>query len=309
MITHGRMGFVGVDTAHSSIQKVFPAWADHLGLPSRELKGVDIPLGAPADTYRRVVADIRDDDDQAGALVTTHKVRVYETAGDMFDELDDFARACGEISSISKRAGRMRGHAKDPITVGLALDEIVPSTYFADSGASVVCFGAGGSGLALSWHLAHRADAPSRFVLAAPRTPALDRARRVHVEAGLDPARFVYHHLDPDDPDGDAARLATQAGAGALIVNATGLGKDRPGSPLADSVVFPERSIVWEFNYRGSLEFLHQARAQEAARGLVIEDGWAYFVHGWSQVVAEVFDIPMPMATVHELSAIAAAVR
>ena len=52
--------------------------------------------------------------------------------------------------------------------------------------------------------------------------------------------------------------------------------------------------MVWEFNYRGPLEFLHQARAQQRERELHVEDGWRYFVHGWSQAVAEVFDIAMP---------------
>lgn len=309
MIARGRMGFIGVDTAHSSIQKVFPMWADRLGLPSRELRGIDIPLGAPDETYREVVAALRDDDDQAGALVTTHKVRVYDAAAPLFDELDGFARACGEISSISKRDGRLLGHAKDPLTAGLALDAIVPPTYFARSGAEVVCLGAGGSGIALSWHLAHRPDVPAKITLAAIRTPALDRARGVHARGGIDTARFRYHHLDPADPARDASRLVSTAGPGALIVNATGLGKDRPGSPLADDVVFPEHAIVWEFNYRGSLEFLHQARAQQHERNLTIADGWEYFIHGWTQVVAEVFDVPMPPETVEELAAIASAVR
>ncbi len=309
MIASGRMGFIGVDTAHSSIQKVFPLWADHLGLPTRELRGFDIPLGAPDETYREVVAALRDDEEQAGALVTTHKVRVHQAAADLFDGLDDFARACGEISSISKRNGRLLGHAKDPITVGLALDAIVPATYFADSGAEVVCLGAGGSGTALSWHLAHRSDIPAKITLAAIRTPALEHARSVHERGGLDTSRFRYYHLDPTDPAGDASRIVREAGPGALVVNATGLGKDRPGSPLDGRVIFPKRAVVWEFNYRGSLELLHQARAQERDRDLTVEDGWVYFIHGWTQVIAEVFDIPMPPATVDQLATIASSVR
>ena len=79
--------------------------------------------------------------------------------------------------------------------------------------------------------------------------------------------------------------------AGSLVVNATGLGKDRPGSPLTDACQFPENGIVWELNYRGSLEFLHQAEDQRAGKNLTIEDGWTYFIHGWTQVIAEVFHI------------------
>ncbi len=67
--------------------------------------------------------------------------------------------------------------------------------------------------------------------------------------------------------------------------------------------------MVWEFNYRGSLEFLHQARSQQAARHLQVEDGWRYFIHGWTQVIADVFEIDMPAETVAQLSEIAAGVR
>lgn len=53
----------------------------------------------------------------------------------------------------------------------------------------------------------------------------------------------------------------------------------------------PMHGIVWEFNYRGTLEFMHQAEAQQQERHLQIEDGWTYFIHGWTQVIAEVFHI------------------
>ncbi len=51
---------------------------------------------------------------------------------------------------------------------------------------------------------------------------------------------------------------------GSLVVNATGMGKDRPGSPLGPTSVFPRDGVVWEFNYRGSLDFWHQALAQRS---------------------------------------------
>ena len=63
--------------------------------------------------------------------------------------------------------------------------------------------------------------------------------------------------------------------------------------------------MVWEFNYRGPLDFWHQALAQQEECSLHVEDGWRYFVHGWTQAVAEVFDVPMPPATVDELGRIA----
>ncbi|WP_235201273.1 hypothetical protein [Microbacterium sp. CH12i] len=59
---------------------------------------------------------------------------------------------------------------------------------------------------------------------------------------------------------------------------------------------------MWEFNYRGSLEFLHQARATEAARVLHVVDGWRYFIHGWSQVVADVFELQLTPDIVEQLA-------
>jgi hypothetical protein len=52
---------------------------------------------------------------------------------------------------------------------------------------------------------------------------------------------------------------------------------------------------VWEFNYRGDLLFLRQARAQRKMRHLKIEDGWIYFIHGWTRGIAEVFHLDIPV--------------
>jgi shikimate 5-dehydrogenase len=95
------------------------------------------------------------------------------------------------------------------------------------------------------------------------------------------------HTPGPADNDRVLAGLAP----GSLVVNATGLGKDAPGSPLTDAAAFPPSSVAWDLNYRGDLKFLDQARASGHVR---IEDGWVYFLHGWTQVIAEVFDIEIP---------------
>ena len=78
-----------------------------------------------------------------------------------------------------------------------------------------------------------------------------------------------------------------------MVINATGMGKDRPGSPLTDDGIWPLDGLVWELNYRGELDFMHQAARQAEGRNLTIEDGWIYFLHGWSQVIAEVFHIDL----------------
>jgi shikimate 5-dehydrogenase len=296
------MRFVGVSTASSSIMSVFPLWSDQLGLDA-ELVGLDLPLGAPAEAYRRAVAEIQGDPACVGALVTTHKIAVFDAARDMFDELDEFAAGVGEVSSIAVRDGRTLGAAKDPLTAGLALEEVLADDHFAEGGQAL-CLGAGGAGTAIGWYLGRRQDAPLRMTFV-----DTERARLDHLERVL-----AVHAPQVELRTLTAARadLAAELAAlppGSLVVNATGLGKDRPGSPLPDSARFPERAVVWELNYRGSLEFLAQARAQQAARDLTVVDGWRYFIHGWSQVIADVFQLPMGPARVAELAEAAESVR
>lgn len=300
------MGFVGVSTGSSSIMTVFPLWADILGLPTRTLVGHDLPLDATPVQYRALVEQIRDDPHHRGALVTTHKMNVYAAASDLFDELDPFAVSCAEISSIAKRGTRLSGRAKDPITVDLALNDFLPSDHFARTGAEVVILGAGGSGTALSWTLSERDDAPSRITVTARDDDKLEHLREVHRQHGTREGLIEYVRTDTVQ---DAAAIVAASAPGSVIVNATGLGKDRPGSPLPDDVVFPENAYVWEFNYRGTLEFLHQARAQQDARSLHVVDGWRYFIHGWSQVVADVFEIALTAEVVEQLAAAAEIAR
>lgn len=300
------MGFVGVTTASSSIMKVFPLWADILDLPTRTLVGHDLPMDADPAQYRAMVEQIRDDPHHRGALVTTHKMNVFAAASDLFDELDPFAVSCSEISSISKRGRTLSGRAKDPITVDLALNDFLPTDHFTRTGAAVVILGAGGSGTALSWALAERPDSPSRITVTARTQDKLDHLREVHRQHGT--REELIEYVVTTTPE-EADALVAAAPAGSVIANATGLGKDRPGSPLTDAVVFPDGAYAWEFNYRGSLEFLHQAEAQATVRDLHVVDGWRYFIHGWSQVVADVFELDLTPETVERLAEAAESVR
>ncbi|MFC4242135.1 shikimate dehydrogenase family protein [Gryllotalpicola reticulitermitis] len=283
--------FIGVTTGSSSIQRVFPAWAHELGLDAR-LQGIDLPLHAAADDYRRVVDFIAQDELSLGGLVTTHKIDLFRAARDRFDVIDELAQLMGETSCISKRGGRLISHAKDPISSGRALDAFVPAGHWARTGADVVSMGAGGSTLAISWYLSRPergADRPRRIVITNRSQPRLEHAASVTARFATDtPFDFV---LAPDARDNDEVIAA--APPGSLVVNATGLGKDAPGSPVTDAASWPQGGLAWDLNYRGDLVFLDQARRQP---GLAVEDGWTYFLHGWTAVIAEVFDVELPSA-------------
>ena len=300
------MGFVGVSTSGSSIMKIFPLWAEILDLPTRTLIGHDLPLDATAADYRALVEAIRDDPEHLGALVTTHKMGLFEAAHDLFDELDSFSTLCGEVSSISKRDGALLGHAKDPITAGLAASEFLPSDHFVSTGAHVLILGAGGAGTALSWYLSERDDRPVSITVTDTSTSRLEHLRDVHERRGT-PADLIQYVLASDPQV--TIDLLDALPAGSLVVNASGLGKDRPGSPVPDGATFPVGAFVWEFNYRGSLEFLAQAREQETTSDLVVVDGWRYFIHGWSQVIAEVFSVDLTDDLVERLAEAAAGAR
>ena len=282
--------FIGVTTGASSIMKVFPAWANYLGLENAQIKGFDFPLHADPESYREAVAFIRDDPMSLGALVTTHKIDLFNACKDMFDIIDPFAALMGEVSCISKSEGNLVCHAKDPISSGLSIDGFLSDNYFAKTKGDLFAMGAGGSTIALTWHLMRKErgeNVPSRIVVSNRSRPRLDEIQRIHSQIPTTvPLDYI---LAPDSSVNDA--VLPDLKPNSLVINATGLGKDAPGSPLTDAAVFPEQAIAWDLNYRGDLLFLDQARAQEQKRGLKIVDGWTYFIYGWTQVIAEVFHI------------------
>jgi shikimate 5-dehydrogenase len=285
--------FIGVTTGQSSIMRVFPRWAEQLGLGDCAIAGIDLPLHADPRAYREVVSFIRRDPLSLGALVTTHKLDLFAACRDLFDEIDPYATLMDEVSSISKRGDRLVCHAKDPISSGLAMEAFLPRDHWAITGGEVLCLGAGGSTLAIVSYLAkpeHARNRPSRIIVTNRSTPRLEQVRRLARQIESDVPVECVHTPSPADNDAQAMALRP----GTLVINATGLGKDAPGSPFTDLVRFPPQAIVWDLNYRGNLVFLDQARAQQAGAGLQIEDGWIYFIHGWTQVVAEVFHVDIP---------------
>jgi shikimate 5-dehydrogenase len=291
-----------VSTAGSLALELFPLWLKTLGLPETSIQGHDIPVRGPREAYRAIVRRIREERRTVGALVTTHKMDILAAAGDLFDSLDPYAQVFREVSGIAKRGGRLHGAARDPFSSGLALEHFLPPGYWREHPqAEVLILGAGGAGLALSAYLLrleHGANRPARITLSDVSPAGLRACREVHARLELAAkngraargdmagAELRYVELGPDHTND---QLLSALPSGSLVVNATGLGKDRPGSPLSGQALFPEEGYAWEFNYRGELEFLRQARTQQKARRLTLEDGLVYFVYGWALVIAEVF--------------------
>ena len=249
--------FIGVTTGQSSIMRIFPKWAQILDLDA-QIAGYDAPLHAHPDVYRAIVSHIKSHPLARGGLVTTHKIDLLNAAHDLFDELDSFAQLCGEVSGIAKRGDQLLGIAKDPIAGGLAWRAFVPDDHFARNSGEVLCFGSGGAAVAISTYLANAADHPTRMTLVDINQERLDHARSIHSKLNAD-IQFDYV-LNADSTHNDM--LMAKLPASSIVINATGMGKDLPGSPITDAGVFPQNGLAWELNYRGELRFLQQAKRQ-----------------------------------------------
>ncbi|MFI6760905.1 shikimate dehydrogenase family protein [Micromonospora sp. NPDC050417] len=286
--------FVGVSTARSLIHKAFPLWMADLGLDLR-LVGRDLPLAAPVEAYRSLISELVANDEVVGAVVTSHKVALLRAAGDLVHRLDPMAAACGEINAVRRDHGWLTGFARDPISVGRVVDEIWPD------GTNVLCLGAGGTAIALGSHLLTRTVPPERLVFTDPRPEAGRHLRSVlGPPAAARRVRVEAHH-----GDGTWDHLVREAPAGTLVVNATGLGKDRPGSPLSPAPSFPPGAVFWDLNYRGDLALLRQA----TAAGVTTYDGWRLFCHGWAAALGPILGLAGEADRAERFAALAAPLR
>lgn len=300
--------FIGVTTGQSAAQRIFPRWMAALGRPEVMLQGVDFRIHDEPARYRQLVEAIKADPLALGGLITTHKIDLLAASRDLFAQLDPYAQLCDEISCISKRGADLVGHAIDPVADGRALDAILGPGYFGRTGGELVSLGAGGAAAALALHIINKTDPtdrPRRFTLV-----DLDTARLAHVQAMVAqlPTDIDFCFLQHHDPAENDALLAALPPA-SVVINATGMGKDRPGSPITDAAEFPLLGVAWELNYRGALDFMHQAQRQQAERNLLVADGWVAFLHGWTGVIAQVLDVEITPALFEELAAIAGQYR
>lgn len=280
--------------------RLFPAWAKELGLGDVRLVGCDLPLHAEPQAYREVVEKMKSDGVAAGGLVTTHKIDLFEACRDLFDHVDAHAELCGEASGLAVRDGVLSAFATDPVSSTRAMQDF----YQAEAPQEVLCLGGGGSATAITVQLLER-RVTNHITVVDISAARLARIREVHSRLG---AKARVDYVESSDV-AVSDRLVSALAQGSLVINATGLGKDVPGSPLSDRAVFPESGYAWDLNYRGDLRFLVQARRQARSRRLHVEDGWRYFIHGWAVVMDRVFGTDIDRQRTDRLIAIAEAER
>ena len=153
-----------------------------------------------------------------------------------------------------------------------------------------MCLGAGGAAIAILYNLnkqKQNKNQPSKIFVTDIMKSRLESIKQIYRKFDTNIPIEFHHCPEPEINDDLTMNLKPHS----LIINATGLGKDKPGSPFTWDVQYPQYSIVWELNYRGELIFLDQAEAQRKKKNLTIHDGWVYFIHGWFEVIAEVFQL------------------
>lgn len=281
--------FVGISTGGSGVHATYPRWAP-LFAPGSVLRGIDLPEDADPERFRALLRTMAANPAVRGAVVTSHKLRLHRAGRELFDGTEPVVDLTHEVNSLDTRNG-IRAFARDPQSLDAVLDQTVGDR-------PTVCIGSGGSAIALL--LATQLDIAATLRTGRPvvrpdgsgrgpltivgRDPdALAEVRDVLRRCGLTdrPVRLV-HAPSPDE----LRRTLATALPGTAVINATGLGKTAPGSPLPDPDCFPADALAWDFNYRGPLTFLDQARAA----GIPAVDGWDYFVAGWSAALAAITD-------------------
>jgi shikimate 5-dehydrogenase len=306
-MTRETIYFLGITTGGSAVRKVFPAWMDLLGVDA-DLKTVDVPAGSPAEPYRNFLTQVRDEPTALGAVITAHKTAIFQHGQDLFAQTDPDSQRFEEISVISRVPGGLRGTVIEHHSIATTLAQMGGGTPFTGPDRDVVVFGAGGTAVSLiatltaeSWPDEHR---PRKLHLV---DVSADRLQHAHdlATTGAKPLCVNVLHTQGDTSLSYLGDLPPHT----LIVNATGLGKDKPGAPFTLPAPWPEGAHVWDLNYRGDLLMLDEARRVAAERHLDPQDGWLLFINGWAESLSRIVGRPIDDDERAEMNRLAQQVR
>lgn len=290
--------FIGVDTHSSRALATVPSWSRQLGTPLA-VTPIDVPLGATRAVFETILDRLEADSAAVGAVITNHKVAMYEAAADRCSLVSADANELRECNVLASRPGGLAAFATDVQSIGAALDRIWPACS-----APVVCLGGGGSAAALCLHLLRRA-APPREVIICERDAG--RALELTELFGKQAARAGVG-LTIESGQAQWDDVVSTLAPGGLVVNATGLGKSDGLSPLTANAMLPRHATVWDLNYRGELPYLRLARSREHDLRLRVHDGLHLFVLGWLAALCTVLDVQPQEQAESKFAAIAAEV-
>ena len=192
---------------------------------------------------------------------------------------------------------------------GASLDAIIEKGYFGKTGGEVLCFGAGGSGVATLLHLINKkdkGDRPRKFTFVNRSQGRLDHAQGDGREDWRPTSRSNIS-ATPIPLVND--KIMEKFPPYSIIINATGMGKDTPGSPITweGSIPHEQHRLGVQLPRRTGLPAPIPGPGE--SRKVKVEDGWLYFVHGWTQVVAQVLHFDLTPELFDRLNEAASTVR
>src|SRR6185312_6514457 len=239
--------FLGISSRGSLIHKVVKDFVGPWGLHVA-ITCCDLPMSTDAKVYREVLLTLEQDAGISGAVVTAHKVALYRAAHDLLIEVSPQCRALEEIGALKRSNRGLIGHATDEAALRRSLTSILEPSH--GISRDVLVLGCGGAGLALVSVLSETTFALQVRSITVFEKKASRRAE-LHRLFAQNGCLWKIRLLSSCDINS----AIEQSAENALIVNATGLGKETGDCPVGD-IIFPRHSIAWDFNYRGPLPFL-----------------------------------------------------
>jgi shikimate 5-dehydrogenase len=176
-------------------------------------------------------------------VITSHKQAMYEAVCDLVVASDPYARAGREVSPLLVTGRGLVADACDPRVVRLVLGELLGPRHWQDTAADALVLGSGGAGIAIALTLLTRRV--GQALVGAEQRPrrlvVTDiSAQRSHAAQELLQPFAGTLDLEVRATDREqTTRLLERLPPGSLVVNATGMGKDTPGSPIAPGARFP----------------------------------------------------------------------
>src|SRR5215472_7161767 len=96
--------FLGISTAGSLVHRTFPGWSQ-LFCPSAVIRGTDLPEDASPAEFRELVTAMTANPRVLGAVVTSHKLRLFSACHDLLDEAEPLVALTREINNLGTRDG------------------------------------------------------------------------------------------------------------------------------------------------------------------------------------------------------------
>ena len=269
-------------------------WRVHLGVESHrpiprcaalgidaELVPVDLPLGAPAEAHRRLVANLGADQEAVGAVVTTHWSPCSRPPPSglppAIPQWTSSRRSRASLRAVEASRPTLSIHGARP---GRCL-----RCFPGPSTRSALVLGAGGAGTAVAAALLMDRTSPWTVTLTDTAGDRLARAERILSALSVRNRAVLVPASGSEENDGALAKAPPDRSSSMRP------GWGRTCQDLRCQEARPSPSTGWcgTSTTGVSLLFLDQARAQARHRGLRVEDGRRLFVHGWADGLGQIF--------------------